>query len=308
MRGALSKAGRLYAGTLVTGNDDPVQYSCQQNFTILTTDGYWNTSDESSTYIAKREDNVTDVGDQDGVTGTLRPYLDALAKPNSLADIAMYYYKSDLRGTGSIGGLTDDGERLDVSTNNVPVAGTDDAEHQHMTTFTLGLGVDGVLGYDEDYLNGGSADYESIRNGTGRNWPDPLTSPLSTSSTVTARIDDLWHAAVNGRGQYLSAANPDMLVESLEKTLAAISVKNASAAAAATSSLEPVAGDKAAFVAQYTTGLWYGDLQSRDIDLEDGSLSDTVQLVCPVAVEYERCPIRPTRARSTRSARRRRAS
>ena len=42
LRGALSKAGRLYAGKVVTGNNDPVQYSCQQNFTILTTDGYWN--------------------------------------------------------------------------------------------------------------------------------------------------------------------------------------------------------------------------------------------------------------------------
>jgi type IV pilus assembly protein PilY1 len=44
--GALSKAGRYYAGKLASaaaGSDtDPVQYSCQQNFAILTTDGYWN--------------------------------------------------------------------------------------------------------------------------------------------------------------------------------------------------------------------------------------------------------------------------
>ena len=47
LRGAVSKAGRLYAGQLISGNADPVQYSCQQNFTILTTDGYWNTQNES---------------------------------------------------------------------------------------------------------------------------------------------------------------------------------------------------------------------------------------------------------------------
>jgi len=46
LRGALSKAGRLYAGKVVTGTNDPVQYSCQQNCTILPTDGYWNIDQE----------------------------------------------------------------------------------------------------------------------------------------------------------------------------------------------------------------------------------------------------------------------
>ena len=44
LRAALSKAEGLYAGKLLTGSDDPVRYSCQQNFTILSTDGYWNTA------------------------------------------------------------------------------------------------------------------------------------------------------------------------------------------------------------------------------------------------------------------------
>ena len=272
LRGALSKAGRLYAGKLLTGNNDPVLYSCQQNFTLLTTDGYWVTSGESGTYGPYKEDNTTSVGDQDGVAGTARPYLDALAKPNSLADIAMYYYKTDLRPVSGLGGLTPDNTRVDVSTNNVPSAGSDTASWQHMTTFTLGLGVDGVLAYNENYLTGGSADYNAILQGT-KNWPDPLTSPLSSSSTVTARLDDLWHAAVNGHGQYLSASNPDSLVSALRKTLAAISRTNGSAATAATSNLEPVAGDNYAFVAQYSTAVWVGDLQARTIDLVTGSLS-----------------------------------
>jgi type IV pilus assembly protein PilY1 len=46
LRQALSRAGRYYAGKLDGINSgmygDPVQYSCQQNFSILTTDGYWN--------------------------------------------------------------------------------------------------------------------------------------------------------------------------------------------------------------------------------------------------------------------------
>ena len=197
MRGALSKAGRYYAGKVLTGNDDPVQYSCQQNFTILTTDGYWNTTDETSTYVAKREDNVTDVGDQDGVTGTARPFLDSGKYPNTLADIAMYYYKTDLRPTGSLGGLNDDGVRIDVSKNNVPSTAQDTADLQHMTTFTLGLGVSGDLAYSENYLSGGSADYNAILQGT-KNWPNPLTV-----AAVDQRYGDRTHRRpVACRGQW----------------------------------------------------------------------------------------------------------
>jgi len=286
LRGALSRAGQYYTGKIaaLNGNDDPIQYSCQQNFSILTTDGYWNTGSEAATYGPLMEDNATNVGDQDGVAGTDRPYLDAGRYTNSLADIAMYYYKTDLRpdvaqGVNAVpdttGGLLDDGvTQLDVTNNNVPVAGADNANHQHMTTFTLGLGVSGQLVYADNYLGGGSADYNAILQGT-KNWPDPQTG--STSNTVVARVDDLWHAAVNGRGQYLSAESPDALVAALSRTLAAISVSTASASAAATSSLEPVAGDNFAYVAQYTTGLWHGDLQAREIDLVTGALSADVE-------------------------------
>ncbi len=306
LRGALSKAGRLFAGRLTgaDGTANPVQYSCQQNFTILTTDGYWNTSNEAtgsstnyntSNYSAYRADNVTSIGNWDkatlptatteGETTTVRPYLEpnAASYTNTLADIAAYYYRNDLypsTGTGTVtqGGFLDDGvTRLDPRSNNVPTAGSDLATWQHMTTYTVGLGVAGNLQYREDYLtcsaSDATCDYGKILQGT-KDWPDPQTS--SSSNTVTTRIDDLWHAAVNGRGAYLSASNPDSVVTALQKTLAAISIKNASAAAAATSSLEPVAGDNFAYVAQYTTGFWYGDLQARDIDLTTGTLSATV--------------------------------
>ena len=36
--------------------------------------------------------------------------------------------------------------------NIVPTSGRDTATHQHMTTFTIGLGVSGTLAYDKNYL------------------------------------------------------------------------------------------------------------------------------------------------------------
>jgi len=79
LRAALAKAGRLYAGKLLTGGDDPLQYACQQNTTILSTDGYWTSQDESGSYAAKQLDGVTDVGNVDAVLP--RPMYDGRAAP-----------------------------------------------------------------------------------------------------------------------------------------------------------------------------------------------------------------------------------
>ena len=44
-------------------------------------------------------------------------------------------------------------------------------------------------------------------------------------------------------------------------------------AAAATSNLQPVAGDNWAFTAEYRTAEWHGDLTARTIDLASGIVS-----------------------------------
>ncbi len=62
LRAALSKAGQLYAGKLLTGADDPVQYSCQRNYTILSTDGNWNSEGEYGAFRPLQVDGRTLVG------------------------------------------------------------------------------------------------------------------------------------------------------------------------------------------------------------------------------------------------------
>lgn len=65
--------------------------------------------------------------------------------------------------------------------------------------------------------------------------PDPIYAPGAE------RIDDLWHAAVNGGGRYFSARSPESLAQALSASLSAIRAATAAAAAAAsaTSSQEP---------------------------------------------------------------------
>lgn len=259
LRPALSKVGRMYAGKLLTGENDPVQYSCQQNFAILATDGYWNGDKGYKT------NGSSDVGDQDGGSSIQPPYKDGLKKSDTLADVAQYYYQTDLRADGAEGAL---GAGIDVGKNNVPGSGEDKQIQQHMTTFTLGLGLSGTLDYAEDYLAGGSADYNQILQGT-KNWPAPAADKPTA-------IDDLWHAAVNGRGTYFSAKNPTSLVSGLSKALAGVSARTGAAAAAATSNLQPVAGDNFLFLALYRTVKWDGDLLAKTINPNTGAISSSI--------------------------------
>lgn len=260
LRTSLSKVGRIYAGKLLTGSDDPVKYSCQRNYAILSTDGYWN---DSGT-VAVQMDGTTAVGEQDGATGVTRPSLDANKTANTLADVAYYYYHTDLRsGTWN---------SVNWDNNNVPSNGTntatdDVAQHQHMTTFTVGLGVDGTLSYRSDYKTATTGDYYQILTGS-KNWP-----VISSGGATT--VDDLWHAAVNGRGYYYSAKDPDSLVSGLTAALTSVKKVEGSAAAAATSSLNPVAGDNYAYVASYTTVQWTGELEAYTIDTTTGALATT---------------------------------
>lgn len=252
LRAALSKAGRLYAGRLAT---DPVQYTCQQNFTFLTSDGYWNTNAETSSYGPYKEDGSTSVGDQDGSSsGVSPPYKDGYDAQSTLADVAMYYYNHDLRS--------------DLTPNDVPTSSRDAASYQHMVTFTMGLGMDGLIRYSPDYESGGSADYNAIVQGT-MNWPNPITN------SSEERVDDMWHAAVNGRGKYFSASDAQTVADSLNEALSGVSAMTGSAAAAATSNLEPVAGDNYAYVASYVTQTWEGNLEAKEIDLVTGELSSS---------------------------------
>jgi type IV pilus assembly protein PilY1 len=165
---------------------------------------------------------------------------------NSLADAAQYYWKTDLRPN---------------MTDNVPTSGDDSAAHQHMTTFTIGLGLKGTLNYDRNYLTQTTGDFADIRRGT-KNWPVPAGTLTTSDAENATHIDDLWHAAVNGRGQYFSASDPNQLDDAISTTLSAIRRVTESGAAAAASTLTPVSGDDWVFLPSFTTVDWTGDLRA----------------------------------------------
>ena len=79
---------------------------------------------------------------------------------------------------------------------------------------------------------------------------------------------------MNGRGAYFSAADPESLSSGLSSALAGINARKGSAAAAATSTLNPVAGNNFAYVASYTTVKWQGNLEARGINTETGAVNE----------------------------------
>jgi type IV pilus assembly protein PilY1 len=246
LRRSLTDMGKMYEGTLA-GAPDPIQFSCQRNFTVLSTDGFWNQPSAG------------------GLTGNFdsaapRPFFDGGPTANAfgtLADIAYYYYTNDLRQAGS------------VSANNVPSSASDPATHQHMTTFTVGLGLDGVLAYRPDYDTAGTGDYQEIIDGT-KNWPAVNSNDAGNS---LSKVDDLWHAAVNGRGKYISARDPQSLALGLSEILNIVDERTAAQASAATSNPNVSAGDNFLFSSKFESGKWVGDLNRRTINLTSGAVS-----------------------------------
>jgi Tfp pilus tip-associated adhesin PilY1 len=189
---------------------------------------------------------------------------------NSLADVAQYYYKTDLRP---------------LMADIVPPVGTgtedDSATHQHMTTFALALGVSGTLQFRSDYRSPSTVvgDFAAIRAGTKDwpVWPDPLLTYASPGDYNNPKsIDDYWHTAVDGRGKFFNANDATSAAQGLRDALAATGNQLASGSADGTSTLQPSATDNFAYSTKYQTATWRGDVEARLIDPATGILGPKV--------------------------------
>lgn len=82
----------------------------------------------------------------------------------------------------------------------------DRAPWQHMTTYTIALGVSGTVNYSKTYKTDTVGDFADIRAGTKSwpIWPDSALDYVSNGALYSnpKSIDDFWHTAVDGRGRY----------------------------------------------------------------------------------------------------------
>jgi hypothetical protein len=214
--------------------------ACEQAFTIAMTDGFWNGS-------------YSGVGDEDGNGDTAYDGgIYAGSASNTLADIAMYYYETDLNTS------------LD---DVVPLSARDKATHQHMVTYGVSFGANGTLDPGNYSCHDGASTCSTGETGDCcPAWPDP------GSNDNPRKIDDLYHASVNGRGQFLNAGNPEELIQAMEALKNDIEARLGSAAAVATNSIQRQVGAKI-YQGTYHTDNWFGDVLQKSIDVDTGDVS-----------------------------------
>lgn len=276
VRQALHAIGKMYANQSpynYASGSEVVQFPCQQNFTFVTTDGYWNGNPAGDVVNNDNRENAARFCLRS--KGCVDPSAQSVA---SLADISLYWYNGG--SNTSVGSLRPNLE--DWSKPGLVPAAPGENTRLHMKTYTLGLGVDGIMTYEPNYDTAaavGGDFYKLItgvtsgcpwNNGGAYVWPDPKTSDNSGSAAYQSRVDDLWHAAINGHGKYFSASDPRQVVEGLRDALANIEVKVGAAAASATSTPNISQFDNDIFSATFTTVKWYGQLTKRKIDTVTG--------------------------------------
>ncbi len=102
--------------------------------------------------------------------------------------------------------------------------------------------------------------------------------PINDNDDPT-KLDDLWHAAVNGRGRFVSANDAPSLYDGLVTALTDLRVLVGAAAASATSSPNITTTDNAIYSSTYRTTRWDGELVAQRIDPSPARWSDAVAVV-----------------------------
>jgi len=155
-----------------------------------------------------------------------------------LACIAKHYWQTDLRPD-----LPDE----------VPTSGADSANWQHMNTFSISIGLRGTLDTNNPPPSGPTGRDKSLSN----KWPRPRNAATKT--------DDMWHAAVEGRGEFIVASDTESFANALTRSLTAINNRQASSSVISVNTAE-ISANTVAYGASFKSGAWSGDLVARKIN------------------------------------------
>lgn len=196
---AVVRIGELYKNSgnaALAGSTDPIKLSCQKNYHLLFTDGITNQPGLPSVLVGNVDNTVLSLPQPLVVAPPIEkdrpwpaPYREDpnASTADSLSDYAMHYWVTDLRP-----GMQ----------NNVPT-GEDVAPWQHLNFAALSLGTEGLLPSASP-----AATEAKIEAGVACGlfnpckWPSPVPKVWQP---VAGGVDDLWHAAVNGRGRFVNA-------------------------------------------------------------------------------------------------------
>ncbi|WP_312938148.1 pilus assembly protein [Stutzerimonas nitrititolerans] len=241
-------------------NNSENTYACRPSYHVLMTDGIWNGNNGSPSDTFKSDNASFKLPDGKTFSSTQTPYGDQTN--NTLADLAMHYWATDL---SKLDNKLSPFMPIDTKneTNDYWDPRNDPATWQHMVNFTMGLGLSNALQeadlrWDEEKGTFGGEGYTNLANGT-KAWPS-----FNINSDDPKKVYDLWHAAINSRGEFFSVDSPDTMVQAFEDILSRIAERKSTAARPAISS-GLVIGDTTTSVSYQTTYAsdenWSGDLK-----------------------------------------------
>ena len=240
--GTPTAATLAYIGEQYKGSPNAIQYSCQRNNAFVVTDGFANDTATPPAYDAS-------------TYGSGFPY--SPTKASSIADVALSYFTLNLRN-----GRTTSGAGYPLSDGRVPltnqsVANPDRNPNLHMNTYVITLGASGTV------------------------WPG-ITDPFSTTFTwpdpqpdTPSAIDDLWHATINGRGQMYKADNPTQAAIAIQRGLNDMLNQLGAQSDVSVNTVNLARGDGKAYLGQYTSSIWTGDVTANAVNTNTGAITAT---------------------------------
>ena len=286
MRASLIRAGNYFTNR--TGNNSRNPYwdrdyndllSCRQNFHIMLTDGFWNENNPSWSHgnTDRTATSLPDGKQYNLSNPASRLYWnESNDRLPTLADISFYYWSRDLhttlednippffrdRSVGNVTGATAEDE-IYFNPKNDP------ATWQHLVNYFVGFGVSGSLSFGQGSSYTKEQRLQRLRNNLN-SWP-------GIENNDETGIDDSWHAALNSRGDYLSANNPLELVDALTEVLDNVALRQSISGGAASSFF--MRSNELEYQASYDSSTWSGDITGTRVSGEVGwSMSAAQQL------------------------------
>jgi type IV pilus assembly protein PilY1 len=238
----------------LNGSTDPIILSCQKNWHMLFTDGF--TNQPVPTSLPGDQDNLVPALPQPiaGLT-TGSPWPHPFREDpnagaaNAASDYSMKYWVTDLRpGAGP----------LDV--DNVPTTSVDPASWQHLNFAAMSLGTQGKLPNANQSLT------ENLLSSGALQWPQPIPT---TNKPDNSGVDDLWHAAINGRGRFVNAQSADELKLGMGQILQDITNQAGSRAGAGFSISSVSLLNHSVYEVSFQPG-WGGEVKKVDLDPATG--------------------------------------
>jgi type IV pilus assembly protein PilY1 len=230
--------------------------ACRRSFHMFLTDGYYNSN--AGATLGSYDDVSKTLPDGTAYSGTQRPY--ALAQQGNLGDVAFNFWSTRLGGYTT----TPDKVRPSIKAPNANASiqywnpKNDPATWFHLVNYTVGLGVFGNLPKSDATL---------VDLTTGAlTWP---AVPNFNSGDDPSKLDDLYHAAVNSRGDFYSAAKADELVSAFAEIVKSISTGQGSAAGISVTG-PSASADGFAFQSTYDASNWTGELVAYPVRNDGG--------------------------------------